>query len=200
MKKKVYTIFLIFSSFELLFGQAGTFSGRSRFGLQVLGSHEVTINNLSGTEDVETGFSFGADFLCAVHDNIELGIGIEYQIPRSQVKYEGDFNFAPLYGIIRFPISLRYVTLYSLGRIGYGFFFGEERYTGTFGKLTGGFYYAVGGGIELIRFTLFGRENYLFLESTYSANNGRVEDDYFNYSADVCYRRMDIFFGLGGKF
>ncbi len=160
----------------------------------------MTFYGLSVTEDVEIGFSFGADLLYALHDYFEFGIGIEYQISRSQVKYQGDFNFAPLYGVIRIPFSLKYVTPYLLSRIGYGFFFGDVNYTGTFGQLTGGFYYAVGGGIEFLRFKLLGKDNYLFLESTYSANYGSIKDDYFNYTADVRYGKIDIFFGSGGNF
>ena len=105
----------------------------------------------------------------------------------------GTFAFAPLCGIIRIPLLLGSFKPYLLGRIGYGLFLGDLFYKGTYGELSGGIYYAFGGGIEII----FAGNFIIFAEATYSVNHGSVVDYYYGYSANIIFSRMDIFVGAG---
>jgi len=165
-----------------------------------MGDHEVSISGLSASADVETGFSLGAEFLYSLHKNFETGVGLEYLFKRSQKDFPGDFNFSNLYGVVLFPYDLALVTPYAVVRVGYGFFFGEEEYTGSFGVLSGGLFYCFGAGIEFLRFKFKGKDNAVFLEGAYSVNHGSVVDDYFGYTADVRYSRVDVMLGLSGNF
>ncbi len=191
----VFFLSLLFCS--VLSAQGNNWSGNSRFSVQVMGDHEASLLGLKSNEDVEIGLSAGLDLFYRFHDNFKAGAGIEAQFDRSLESYPGDFKFLPVYGAICFPIDLKYLTPYAIARIGYGFFFGETEYTGTFGELTGGLYYSFGGGIEFLKFKILNQDRVLILEATYSGNQGSIEDNYFGYFADVRYSRIDISFGVG---
>jgi len=199
MIKKILFI-IIFCLCNYLFADNGDFTGRSRFGLQLLGNHQASVGGLVGNEDVQVGFSFSGEFLYALHDFFEFGIGIEYQIVRRQVRFAGNFNFAPIYAVVRIPFDLGLFTPFLIGRVGYNFFFGDIEYTGTYGVLSGGLYYAVGGGIDFINFTLFDKPCSIFIEATYSSNSGSLDDNFFNFSANLIYTKIDVFLGFRRTF
>ncbi len=192
-----FVFFLSLLSCSVLSAQESNWSGNSRFSVQVMGDHEVSLLGLKASEDVEIGLSVGLDLFYRFHDNFKAGAGFETQFNRSQESYPADFQFHSVYGVICLPIDLEYLTLYTVARIGYGFFFGETKYTGTFGELTGGLYYSFGGGIEFLKFKIRNQDRVLILEATYSGNQGSIEDNYYGYSADVSYSRIDISFGVG---
>ena len=189
MKKSLVAIILLLIAISAF----TEFKTRARAGLQFLGKHEVSILGISGTADVNIGFSFSPELLYAFHDNFEAGIGLEYQIGRSQTKFPGDFNFASLYGVVIFPLELGPITPFILGRIGYNLFFGDYNYTGPM-SLDGGLYFAVGGGISFLTFKIADKPRSIFLESTYSQNYGSAS--YIGYTANVIYSKIDVFLGV----
>ena len=195
--KIAFVFFLSLFFCSVLSAQESNWSGNSRFSVQVMGDHEVSFLGLIGNEDVEIGLSLGLDLFYRFHDNFKAGAGYEIQFNRSQESYPGDFRFHSVYGVICLPIDFDFLTLYTIARIGYGFFFGETEYTGIYGKLTGGLYYSFGGGIEFLKFKIRNRDRVLILEATYTGNQGSIEDNYYGYSADVRYSRIDISFGVG---
>lgn len=182
----------------VLFAETKRWSAHSRGSLQIIGDHEVSLNGLKASEDVEAGLSFGLDIFLHFHKYFRGGIGSETQFGRSQKHFGGEFQFTNIYGVVCLPIDLKAITLYAIGRIGYGFFFGDIVYKGSYGELTGGLYYAGGAGIEFLKFKFRDKDRFLFLESTYSVNHGSIADYYFGLFADVRYSRVDISFGIGG--
>jgi len=171
-------------------------------GFQFSGQHSVTVGSASATTTVNSGFSFGGDFDLLVVDMAEIGIGYQWQFSRSQTLYLGNFNFSDWYFSIRLPISFNQITIYPVGRVGYGLFFGDVAYTGD-GSLTGGLYYAVGAGLRSHDFTdLFVKwaRDYFFIEGTYDCNSGADYNWYYDFTANVIYSAFNVNIGLGSKF
>ncbi len=197
LSKTCFILFLSLLFCSVLSAQDSTWTGNSRFCLQLMGDHEVSLAGAKANEDVEIGFSLALDLFYRFHDNFKAGIGTETQFNRSQERFPGDFQFLSPYGVVCFPIGLKSIKPYAIARIGYGFFSGKTEYTGTYGELTGGLYYSFGGGIEFLKFKILNQDRVLILETAYSCNQGSIEDDFFGYSADVRYSRIDISFGVG---
>ncbi|MDD5260173.1 MAG: hypothetical protein PHD29_09435 [bacterium] len=190
MMKQLYLIAVVFAAI-LLAGNAYA-EGNIKIGVDLAGSHEVTWNGLNGDEVVETGISLSGEYMQAINSNIRLGGGITFQIPRSQEDYAGDFNFIPLYGLLKIytnsqeqdeeNIQVQKTNYYVLGHLGYNLFRGDDDYKGD-EYLTGGIYYGIGGGI------VFNKNNQL--ELLYSINNGSIDD----LNVDVEYSKITISYG-----
>ncbi len=189
MKKSFVALILILVALSVF----AEVKSRARVGLQFLGKHKVSILGISGTADVNVGFSFSPELLYAFRDNFEVGIGFEYQIGRSQTEFPGDFHFVPLYGIVILPLDLDPITLFITGRVGYSLFFGDYNYTGI-ASLNGGLYFAAGGGISFLTFIIADKPRSIFLESTYSQNYGSAS--YAGFTANVIYSKIDVFLGV----
>lgn len=171
---------------------------------QLSGQQRIYIGAASASLVTTPGFASGVDFGGSIGNNIELSFGIQDQFYRSLMGYVGNFNFDDFFVSLRLPISLSTFTVYPVGRIGYGFFFGDTNFTGTFGTLTGGLYYSVGIGIRspsLFSFKLFGTtyQNLLFVEGTYDSNAGSLYDSYYGLNETGVYSTWNIYLGLCEK-
>lgn len=173
--------------------------GISYFGMQLAGNHEVSVGGLSGSTPVNIGVSFGADFLYAFIPNLEFGVGIEYQFPRQQTLYIGNFHFSPLYAVTRIPFSLPGIEIYGIGKVGYNFFFGDTDYFGFYSP-SGGFFFQVGGGIGITAATFELLRAYYFpmIQALYTSNSGSAS--YSTSTIDVRYSCLSIYIGLISKF
>lgn len=189
--KKIITIIII-SFLVVFFTVNNTFAdgigGTVKFGLDFSGDHEISGYGLSGSEDVETGFSLTGELFGKVGDIFDFGGGVTLQIPRSQEDFEGDFYFIPLYGMIRARIETETVTPYFIGQLGYNFFEGDSDYKG-YGiyeaDLEGGLYYGLGAGIIF--------QKHFLIEALYSVNNGTGE--IFGYEFDIEYSKITLNIG-----
>jgi hypothetical protein len=118
-----------------------------------------------------------------------LGAGLEYEFGSSlTIDTSAVFQFIPIYGVVRVPFDIGPVTPYAVARIGYGVFSGNSAYTGGV-SLTGGLYYALGGGIDL-RLGQFS----IFAEGTYSADNGSFP--LLGITFNVLYTTLDLSAGV----
>ncbi|MFH1930930.1 MAG: hypothetical protein ABIN18_04985 [Pseudomonadota bacterium] len=186
---KKMTLLVILSAFVVLFTMNDTFAGGTfKLGIDLSGDHEVSGYGLSGTEDVETGFSLTGELFGKISNIFDIGGGITVQIPRSQEDFEGDFYFIPLYALIRARIETEKVTPYFIGQLGYNLFEGDSDYKGSGiykADLEGGLYWGLGAGIII-------RKNFL-IEVLYSVNNGTAEA--LGYEFDIEYSKVTLNFG-----
>ena len=162
--------------------------GALKIGYDFEGEHEVSGYGLSGTEDVEAGVSLSGELHFHLNNYTDLGFGITYQIPRSQDDYQGDFNFVPVYGLLRAKLTDSDVAPYFIGHLGYNFFDGDSDYKGTGiyeADLEGGLYWGLGGGVLI--------NKHLLIEMMYSVNNGTVEE--LGYEFDIEYSKWTLSVG-----
>ncbi len=188
MRKKL-TLLILAALLYFFSANNALAGGVFKLGLDLPGDHEVSGLGLSGTEDVDTGFSLSADFFGSIGDNFNIGGGITYQLPRSQKDFPGDFYFIPIYGLIRIRSASQKVAPYAIGQIGYNFFNGDSDYKGTGifeADLNGGLYYGLGGGI------IFNER--FQLEVLYSVNNGEAE--LLGVTFDIEYSKVTLLFGI----
>ena len=189
--KKIITM-AILSVLVVFFTMNNTFAegigGTFKLGLDLGGDHEVSALGLSGSTDVEKGFSISGELFGKVSDIFDIGGGITFQIPRSQEDFEGDFYFIPLYAMIRARIETENATPYFIGQVGYNFFNGDSDYKGSGmfeADLEGGLYYGLGVGIII-------GEHFL-IEALYSVNNGTGTIS--GYEFDIEYSKVTLNLG-----
>ena len=167
---------------------ADGFMLRARFAGQLAGNYNASILGITANTAVNNGFSIGAEGLFKILRNLQLGAGLEYEFGRQQTLYAGNFEFVPLYGVVRVPFDIGPLTPYAIGRIGYGLFSGDPTFAGSW-SLSGGIYYGLGGGIDL----RFGKVS-IFAEGTYSADNGSGSNS--GLTLNVLYTRIDLSAGV----
>lgn len=188
MKKLV--IFMVVISLVVFNGAvlaqtSGNFETKLR--LDIGGNLDLSYNNVSVDDDVETGFTLIGEYKVPTNSQWTLGAGMAYQLDRS-VDNSGaeDFNFIPLYGLAQYNLAEN--PVYLLGHLGYNLFDADW---GDDIDYNGGLYYGFGAGVN------FGENNNYVAEALYSVNNGEIEDDSGD-TADVEYSKFTI--SLGMKF
>jgi len=172
-----------------MFAELAIAGGAIKIGLDLPGDHKVSASGYSGTEDVEFGFSLTGELFGAVSKNVELGGGLTWQLARSQEDYQGDFNFIPIYGLLRVRSDSKKTDPYLTVQLGYNLFQGDSDYRGSGNYevgLEGGLYYGIGGGVIF--------KNRYLIEGLYSVNNGSGE--VLGETIDVEYSKISILFGI----
>ncbi len=162
--------------------------GAFKIGYDFEGDHEVSGYGFSGSEDVETGVSLSGELLFHLNNHLDMGFGLTYQIPRSQDDFEGDFNFVPVYGVLRAKLNDSNAAPYFTGHLGYNFFDGDSDYKGTGiyeADLDGGLYWGLGGGIII--------NKHFLIEMMYSVNNGTAEE--LGHEFDIEYSKLTLSVG-----
>ena len=151
----------MFSSAEV---SADGFWFEELLGLQTL--------NLDTT--VSAGVRDGVDVVYEFGPSLEVGLGAQIQFG-SQVLYQSSFGLDNVFLFLRLPFRVAFLAFYPVGRVGYGFFFGNADYSGA-GTLPQGPYYAIGGGCRSPDFdyTFLSKKFLLhaFVEGTCESGNG----------------------------
>ena len=75
-------------------------AGVAKIGLDILGKHKSSILDKSSKEDVEDAICFGSE-LTSSRNAVDFGMGVEYQIQRSQSDFDGDFKFISIFGLAK---------------------------------------------------------------------------------------------------
>lgn len=170
-----------------------------KFSIDSNGRHRAhgSLNNggssrpLDASGDVKSAFSVSGEHVTFVSQNLGLGFGLTYQLPRELRATPGKFNFIPVYGLLKVrssPVSGDYA--YGLGQFGYNFFSGDSDYAGPYASLSDGLYYGAGGGI-----VIGGR---MQIEALYAVNTGSITDTRAGYSISksIEYSKLLISVGL----
>ena len=162
MKRSKWLIFIsIFFSISLS-------AQGNKMKLKLLGSYDF--NNQYWIEDsdevnINHNASAGIEILPFNNPYFLSGIGVEYQFPRKIKNSETEFTFIPVYLLFNALISENELQPFLSARFGYSFlnmYFGSP----TDISFSGGFYYALGGGVKTM-------ENFIF-EILYSTQQGLV--------------------------
>lgn len=160
---------------------------------QLSGQYQAALSS-----SVNTGFGGGIGIDYQFLDYVELGVGAQGQLPRSQTSYPGGFDFQDFFLSIRLLFKTAFATLYPVCRVGYGIFLGDENFTGSNGIPIGGLYYAIGLGLRspTLQLPVFGwtHDFYAFIEGAYESNSGYV---YNSAIGGALYSTPSIYIGVG---
>jgi hypothetical protein len=198
MKKLIslVTILSLFSTFAL-----SEMKIDGKIGLDIGGSHKSTLSgsidyipipSISSTKSSADGFSISLEATDCLQPSIILGAGFTYQIPRS-FEDGGNFNFIPIYGILKYKIN---PLVDIIGHLGYNLFNGDHDYKGD-ASLQGGLYYGVGGELKLREFII----SFFYSEHKGSfSQSGWISDGYYlryyDLKGDVSYSKFTISIGI----
>lgn len=129
-----------------------------------------------GTTDVAAGFNLTGELVEYLNAYTGIGGGITYQAPRKQTDYDGNFNFIPIYFLMRLrtmPVRQNEYK-YFVMHLGFNIFSGDSDYKGAGGELENGAYWAIGGGMVF---------NKLQFELLYNVNTGGVRQSGYAYDS-----------------
>lgn len=104
-------------------------------------------------------------------------------MPRKEEGFDGEFNFIPIYGLIKFRSKNETNVPYLTTHLGYNIFEGDSIFKFD-GSLENGMYYGLGGGITF--------DNDFVLELLYSVNKGKLSFKIPVYSYYGYTRYIDI--------
>ncbi|ODS29874.1 MAG: hypothetical protein SCARUB_05025 [Candidatus Scalindua rubra] len=163
-----------------------------RVGIDIGGNFTMSYEGEEVDDEPEIGFTGAAERTFYSTNDLNLGVGIEYQFLR-KLKDSGKFNFESIYGIITSKIAPNFILI---GRLGYGFYDGDSKHTeyALADVLEGGLYYSIGAILVLA--------DNLGVDVSYSVNKGiypyyesfLIDWDYYTIDADfdVTYSRINI--------
>lgn len=138
-------------------------------------------------QDIEQSYTVGLEYYLGVHQFVDIGVGGEYQLPRSAKGSSGNFQFIPAYGCVRVaPLSLPVVRPYAAGRAGYNFLLGNDEFKGPGGELKGGFHWGIGAGASVLQV--------LIVEGMYTVYNGTLS--WSGSDIDFTYSKFSLYAGL----
>jgi hypothetical protein len=155
-----------------------------KVGLDTLGTHEISILGLDGSEDVKTGLSISGEFINEVNDKFDIGAGITLQTKREQRDYAGEFSFVPIYALARYHPDPVRKDFYFIGQLGFNLFQGDSDYKGA-GSLSGGKYFGFGMGAAT-------QEKWQ-IEMLYNRNDGEYE--VYGITGEVTYSILSFSVG-----
>lgn len=187
-----------------------------KLGLDTAGESTIANGGLDADRDVDAGASLGWEYTYFFND-LGLGGGIVYQIPRALKDAEGKFYFVPLYALARYEIPMNEVTIYGIGQLGYNYYAGDSSYKQG-ADLSGGLYWGAGAGATFLKRyqieVLYSESRGTFetpgTGTTYSATTTTNPPDGFYYarasapsyvlsnstSYDITYRIVTISLGI----
>ncbi len=179
---------------ETVLKLAADVAGRNSFSnVKVSGTNTLH----PGDSTIDPGISLAAEEIYYVRPTIGLGGGISYQATRQEPVSGGQFNFIPIYGLVRVRSTPSRVNSYSYAtaQFGYNYFVADHKYAGAGNyEMTNGTYAGLGGGY------VFGRTQ---VEVLYTVDQGRLTgNDYdpqnsrYSISADATYRKISLSLGF----
>lgn len=123
-------------------------------------------NNVDTERDTDAGATLGYEYLFP-QDQLEYGIGVQYQFERTVKDTNYKFNFIPVYGVLnyKFPVEGD-VKPYVTARLGYNFLTANDDFKNAHDTL-GGLYYGAGFGVNISR--------QFIVEALYSENKGSLD-------------------------
>ena len=144
-----------------------------------------SLKDADDSYDTDAGFSITGEYVMPYRDKMSLGGGITYQLARKLKDSEAEFNFIPLYGLVKYDLE---EGAYVVGHLGYNLFNGNDDFVGA-GELGGGLYYAAGFGMNLAQFNNLEDMNVGLM---YSVNNGTYTED--STETSLTYSKLSLTF------
>lgn len=181
--KKLYLVLSISLVLVLAFAVCARADNTIKIGAEFSG----VLNPNGDNYTVNTGYSVGYEYTVP-QGPLEYGAGFEYPFYRTvqgnsslTIPDGSQFNFIPVYGVIKYNFNDdKQAQPYVTARLGYNFVYGDSNFTKNISSLTGGFYYAVGVGMNF---------NQIVAEILFSSNHGTGK------SYDLLYNSWALRFG-----
>ncbi len=144
-----------------------------------------------------SGVSLCQEFFIDAGDSFQAGIGFKYLFPREYSDGES-LSWQPLYGSIKAFIPATELPVYIKASAGYAFVRGNSSFDDKYTDTAGGFYYFLGGGVDLpFYYSRSVRFSFIF-DMGYSSYGGRAERGSSEIS--LSYVTLDMTVGIGLKF
>jgi len=143
------------------------------------------------------GVSVSQEFYVRIVKNIQAGMGFKYLLPRETEK-EKLLNWQSFYGSVKLFIPTSDLPFYVKAAAGYCFIQGNESFKNDYSNLGGGFYYFLGGGVDMpFYYSSSVRFSFIF-DMGYSSYMADAKQG----SADLTlhYLTLDMMTGIGLKF
>ncbi|MBN1622010.1 MAG: hypothetical protein JW871_05415 [Endomicrobiales bacterium] len=159
------------------------------------GNFDTEVFGITVNSDASSGMGLGLELLSGTKEDVMFGAGFEYQVMRKITSIAGvdvsdqdmKFGFLPFYGTLRFNVNTQKNDLTPFFRfnLGYNAFSANSAFKGG-SSLTGGLYYALGGGVTF--------KNNVNLELLYSVCNGKEKA--YGITADEKYSKLGVTIGV----
>ncbi len=204
MKKYVIICSIIACSIVCTYSNASAAYQDTNFtvllGIDLLGKGKMEQGSVSSNEDTEVGITPGIEGRLHLQQQVSLGLGVRYQVPRERDEDNADeFSFVPVYGIFQFNVPSGPDMNFGLvAHLGYNFFISdldnlEKTLSATAAqKITldteGGLYWGIGARITLA--------NNITIEALYNINYGTITIEQSGYKdIDVTYKKLTLAVG-----
>lgn len=134
-------------------------------GIDLFGKQTFSNSSLGSDSAVNTGVSLYGELLSAgkfITGDMLLGVGMEYQLPRelkdlSPDLHKRQYSYLPIYATIKYVVLPIGISPEVLLQAGYNVLVSQKNfeYSQTEGfSANGGFYWAIGGGVDFKPFVL----------------------------------------------
>jgi len=170
-------------------GEFGTITSITALGFDTLGRYENTRTN--------PGLSLCQEFYFDIGKTLQGGAGFKYLPPREMAEGE-QLSWQPVYGSIKLYIPTSDLPVYLKAAAGYTFVQGNDAFKVGISNLHGGFYYFLGGGLDLpFHYSRSVRISFVFDMgySSYKAGAKQGTDE-----VSFSYLTLDVIGGIGLKF
>lgn len=161
----------------------------SLFGFEPVSRYENVVTG--------TGISLAQEVYISWGELIHLGAGFRYLFPR-ETENEEQLSWIPVYAAAKLFLPVESIPLYAKGTIGYSFVNGNSAAVLNKPELKGGFYFNIGGGVDL---PLYYTENLRFsfiFDMGWSSFSGSYTSG--EYEQSLTFMTMDLLAGLGIRF
>lgn len=173
---------------------AADVAGRNSFtNVKVSGTNTIH----KGSSTIDPGVTLTAEEIYYVRPAIGIGAGISYQTTREEPASDGQFNFIPIYGLVRVRSTPTSENSYSFvtAQLGYNYFVADHKYAGAGNfEMSNGAYAGLGAGY------VFGR---MQVEALYTVDQGRLSGNdndpsgaHYSISADANYSKISLSLGV----
>ncbi len=175
MKKfNVLVLTMIFIFAVCSFASAQSFLEDGKFAVK-MGmdfNGKMTAEGEDYEENIASALTLSGEYLVPYQNDIEMGVGLSYQMQRETADETVKFNFTPVYGLLKMTTSMGKYNPYFMGQVGYNLFNAdlEEAI-----EVENGLYYGFGAGMKI--------SEDLDAEVLYSVNNGKIDDVEVKYSS-----------------
>lgn len=165
------------------------FHSISLFGFEPISRYENVVTG--------SGISLAQELYYGSGKLLQIGGGFRYLVPRET---EGDeqLSWIPVYAAAKLFLPVESVPIYAKGTAGYCFADGNNAALLNKSDLKGGFYFSLGGGVDLpVYYADLVRFSFVFDMgwSSYSASYSRNGSE-----SSLSYMTMDMLVGMGIRF
>lgn len=161
----------------------------SLFGFEPVSRYENVVTG--------SGISLAQEFYLSWGELIQLGGGFRYLFPR-ETEDDEQLSWIPVYATLKLFLPVESIPLYAKGSVGYSFVEGNNAAVLNKPDLKGGFYFMLGGGVDLpLYYTDSVRFSFVF-DMGWSSFSGSYTSG--SSERSLTFMTMDLLSGIGIRF